>query len=70
MTAGRKIKMILAQRDMKQKDLAELLGITPGTLSSKIKSDNFSEKDLIKIAKVLGYDYEAVFTDKETGKTV
>lgn len=32
--------------------------------------NNFSEKDLKKIAEVLNYDYEVVFTDRETGKTV
>lgn len=32
--------------------------------------DNFCESDLKQIAEILNYDYEAVFTDKETGKTI
>lgn len=39
-------------------------------MSDKMRRDNFSEKDLKQIAEVLNYDYEIVFTDKETGKTV
>lgn len=35
-----------------------------------MKRDNFSEKDLKKIAEVLNYDYDIVFTDKDTGKQV
>ena len=50
--------------------LATLLDIKPPTLSIKIKRDNFSESDLKKIADVLGYEYEAVFTDKNTGKKI
>ncbi|KKI49512.1 hypothetical protein CHK_3090 [Christensenella hongkongensis] len=37
-------------------------------MSGKMARDNFSEKDLKQIADILNYDYEAVFTDKETGK--
>lgn len=32
--------------------------------------ENFSEKDLKQIADILNYEYEAVFTDKETGKQI
>lgn len=32
--------------------------------------DNFTERDLKEIADVLNYDYEAVFTDRETGKRI
>lgn len=39
-------------------------------MSGKMKRDNFSEKDLREIADLLNYDYEAVFTDRETGKTI
>lgn len=39
-------------------------------MSDKMKRDNFSEKDLKKIAEVLNYDYDIVFTDKDTEKTI
>jgi hypothetical protein len=37
-------------------------------MGDKMKCDNFSEKDLKKIAEDLNYDYEIVFTDRDTGK--
>lgn len=49
-------------------DLSERLGKSLSTMSDKMRRDNFSEKDLKKIADVLNFDYEAVFTDPETGK--
>lgn len=39
-------------------------------MSGKMARDNFSEKDLKQIADLLKYDYEAVFTDRETGKQI
>lgn len=51
-------------------DLAKLLNKSPSTMSDKMKRDNFSERDLKTIADLLNYDYEIVFTDKETGRTI
>lgn len=51
-------------------ELSRRLNITAPTMSDKLKRDNFSEKDLKKIADALNFDYEAVFTDRETGKTI
>ena len=51
-------------------DLSRLLGKTPSTLNDKMKRDNFYEKDLKEIADVLDFDYEGVFTDRKTGKTI
>ena len=68
MSTAKKIKVMLVEREMTMGRLATLLDIKPPTLSIKIKRDNFSESDLKKIADVLGYEYEAVFTDKNTGK--
>lgn len=70
MSTAKKIKMMLVEREMTMGRLATLLNITPPTLSIKIKRDNFSESDLKKIADVLNYEYEAVFTDKTTGKKI
>ena len=70
MSAAKKIKMMLVERDMTMGNLATLLNIKPPTLSIKIKRNNFCENDLKKIADVLGYEYEAVFTDKNTGKKI
>lgn len=70
LTAAKKIKFMLIQRNMTMTALAKKLDIALPTLSIKMKRDNFAEKDLKKIADILNFDYEAVFTDRETGKQI
>ena len=70
MAAAKKIKMILLEREMTLTDLSKLLNKSLSTISGKMIRDNFSEKDLKEIADVLNYDYEAVFTDRKTGKQI
>lgn len=59
---GTKIKMVLVKKGMNVVQLAELLGTTPQNLYKKFKRDNFSEKELIDIARVLEVKYEGIFT--------
>lgn len=68
MSAAKKIKMLLVEREMTLTDLSKLLDRHLSTVSDKMRRDNFSEKDLKQIAEVLDFDYEIVFTDKHTGK--
>jgi len=70
MSAAKKIKMMLLQREMTMAQLAGLLNKSPSTLSGKITRDNFSENDLKEIAEKLDFDCDIVFTDKKTGKTL
>jgi len=70
MSAAKKIKILLIEREITLTELSKRLNKSVPTMSDKMKRDNFSEKDLKQIAEVLNYDYEIVFTDKETGKTV
>lgn len=56
-----KIKILLVKKQMTGAQLAERLGTTPTNLYSKFKRDNFSERDLQKIAEVLGCKYEGFF---------
>lgn len=70
MAAAKKIKMLLVEREMTLTDLSKLLNKSLSTMSGKMTRDNFSEKDLKQIANMLNYDYEAVFTDKQTGKQI
>lgn len=70
MSAAKKIKMLLVEREMTLTDLSRLLNKSLSTMSGKMTRDNFSEKDLKQIAALLNYDYEAVFTDRETGKKI
>ncbi len=70
MSAAKKIKMLLVEREMTLTDLSKLLNKSLSTMSGKMTRDNFSENDLKQIADVLNFDYEAVFTDRETGKQI
>lgn len=70
MNAAKKIRIMLIERDMTLKELSERLNKHPSTLSGKMTRDNFSENDLKEIADILGFEYEAVFTDRETGKKI
>ena len=70
MSAAKKIKILLIEREITLTELARRLNKSVPTMSDKMKRDNFSEKDLKKIAEVLNYDYDIVFTDKDTGKSI
>ena len=70
MSAAKKIKILLVERELTLTDLSQLLNRSLSTISAKMARDNFSEKDLKQIADLLNYDYEAVFTDRETGKQI
>ena len=56
-----KIKILLVKKQVTGAQLAEKLGTSPTNLYSKFKRDNFSEKDLHKIAEALDCKYEGFF---------
>ena len=70
LTAGEKIKVILGRRGMTLADLAEKTGQSRPNISNKLSRDNFSEKELKEIAKVLGCTYETAFKMKDTGEVI
>lgn len=53
-----KIRVILLERHMTLKELAEKIGTSGNNLSNKLARDNFSEKELHEIADALNCDYE------------
>lgn len=67
-----KVRMLMAVRKMKLKELAAKLDppVTPQTLSGKLHRDNLTEKDLIAIAKACNAEFEGIFTLNDTGKTI
>ena len=65
-----KIKIILVKRGMSAADLAKQLGCTSVNIYNKLKKDNYTDKDLTKIAEALNCDYEGVFTLRDTGEKV
>lgn len=70
LSMSEKIKIILNRRNMTLGDLAERTGQTRQNLSNKISRDNFTEKDLRKIAEALECTYYAGFTMNDTGENV
>lgn len=61
MSMSKKIKQLLIEKDIKITQLAELLGTTSQNLANKFARDNFTEKELQRIANALGCKYEAKF---------
>ena len=58
---SKKIKQLLIEKDTSITQLATLLGTKPQNLTNKVSRDNFTEKDLQDIAKVLNCKYQANF---------
>ncbi|MGI6014265.1 MAG: helix-turn-helix transcriptional regulator [Oscillospiraceae bacterium] len=70
LTMGEKIKIVLGRRNMTLGDLAEKTGQTRQNLSNKMSRDNFTEKELQKIAVALNCTYHAGFTLDDTGEEI
>lgn len=71
MSMSKKIKQLLIEKDISITKLAELLGTKPQNLTNKLSRDNFTEKDLQKIAEVLNCKYDAKFViEDEKGNTI
>lgn len=63
-----KIRLVLAKKDKSKAWLAEQLGWSTSNLYNKFKRDNFSEKELVEIARVLDCTFEANFVLNDSGE--
>ena len=63
-----KIRLVLAKKAKSKAWLAEQLGWSTSNLYNKFKRDNFSEKELLEIARVLDCTLEANFVLNESGE--
>ena len=63
-----KIRLVLAKKNKSKAWLAEQLNWSTSNLYNKFKRDNFSEKELIEIAKVLDCTFEANFVLNDSGE--
>jgi DNA-binding Xre family transcriptional regulator len=70
MSMAKKIRMVLLERDMTIKELAEKIGTNGNNLSNKLSRDNFTEMELSSIAEALNCDYDGIFTLRDTGKKI
>lgn len=62
-----KIELVLVKRKMSKSALADKLNCSSSNLYNKFKRDNFSEKELQEIARVLNCSFEANFVLNDTG---
>ena len=71
MALSDRIRILLIKRgNISEAELARRLFVSPQNLNNKMKRDNFTEKDLIKIAEVLNCTFEASFTMNDTGEKI
>ena len=71
MSMVEKIRILLVKRgNIPEAELARRLNISPQNLNAKMKRDNFTEADLIKIAAALDCSYEASFRMNDTGEKI
>jgi transcriptional regulator with XRE-family HTH domain len=52
-----KVKILMVKADMKQKDLAEKIGLSPEHFNNKLRAGKFAPEELEKIAAAVGATY-------------
>lgn len=71
MSMAEKIRILLVKRgNISEAELARKINTTPQNLNSKMKRDNFTEKDLQEIANALDCSYKSSFVLNDTGEEV
>lgn len=65
LTAGEKIKTIMQRQKVSMGEMAEGTNQSRQNLSNKMKRDDFSEKELVRMAAVLGCTVEVIFRDAD-----
>ncbi|MDB2106647.1 hypothetical protein [Clostridium paraputrificum] len=65
MDVAKKIQIMLVKENLKIIDLDDILNTSQQNISTKLKGNNFLEKELEQIAEVLGYNLEITFIKKE-----
>ncbi len=70
MRMAKKMKTILAEREMTIQELSNKLGYEGSYLYNKLSRDQLTEEELKKIADALNYDYNGIFTFRDTGKII
>ena len=71
MALSDRIRILLIKRgNISEAELARRLGVSPQNLNNKMKRDNFTEKDLLAIAKALDCTFTACFRLNDNGEEV
>ncbi len=64
MSAAEKIRTLMARKGVSMGDMAEKTGQSRQNLSNKMKRGNFSEKELVTMATVLGCTLDIRFLNE------
>ena len=71
MSMVEKIRVLMVKRgNISEAELARQLGDSPQNFNAKMKRDNFTEKDLQRIAKVLDCTFKTSFVLNDTGEEI
>ena len=64
------VNLMLIERGMRKKELAERLGTTLSNVSAKLRRDNLSEKEMRDIAVACDATFVGSFILNDTGKEI
>lgn len=71
MAHSERIRILLVKRgNISESELARRLGISPQNLHNKMKRDNFTDKELQKIASALDCEFKTEFVLNDTKDVV
>ena len=70
LTISEKIRLLARRRGITITALAGKIGMTRQNLSIKLKNDNFTTKEIQKIAGVLNCVFDTVFVMNDTGEKI
>ena len=71
MSTTEKIRILLVKRgNISEAELARRLDDSPQNFNAKMKRDNFTDKDLQRIAEVLDCKFKAGFILNDTGEEI
>ena len=71
MGMAEKIRILLVKRgNISEAELARRLGMSTTNLYNRLKRDNFTDKDLQRIAEVLDCTFRAGFVLNDTGEEI
>jgi len=71
MGMAEKIRILLVKRgNISEAELARRLGMSTTNLYNRLKRDNFTDKDLQRIAEVLDCTFKAGFFLNDTGEEI
>jgi len=71
MALSERIRILMVKRgNISEAELARRMGESPQNLNNKMKRDNFSERDMYRLADALDCDVEIVFKSRDTGEVI